>query len=583
MTANTYQIFSDKVVLRLRGKICETADELISSDLFCDVLTGFLAELRRRESIYLNVFPNRDSTPANVNRLITTFKFLVKLPLDQVLKVYEDAAIFAADRTLFYDFVEQLYNYWRRLHRVVICDTTLDQLDKRPYRTFSETVETLMHVVRSAYRDIQENISGSHPRVYRQVSAGAEIGAIALPAPVPYPNGDYACLKDMAVIRQILIYPPMIYNTPTNKRKGQFERIPFNPLRGVELSPEEWVCYPARVGELVIMVYFSIKYFELGFSLCNLFELAESNQINQQPDAVFLFGLPEITGLDPARGQTVFYDDETHDMLVGAIPYRDEFGYFGYLKKMILTLHNIVMMKRGRMPFHGAYFNLRMRGGRQTNICIIGDTGAGKSEMLEAMRQIAGDAIEGLTIVADDMGSLEINADGRVTGYGTEIGAFVRLDDLQSGYALGQIDRTIIMNPDQVNARVIIPITKYEEVVKGYPVDMLLYANNYDVVAEGTPVIARFASAADALDTFRSGAVMSKGTTNTQGLVHSYFANIFGPPEYVDLHEELARQMFLNLFEAGVFVGEIRTQLGVPGMEMDGPAQAAKGLLDLVS
>ncbi len=582
MGQTTYQLFKDKVILRLRGNICETSDELLSSDLYRDVLVNFIDELHRRESIYLNIFPARDFSPENIDQLITTFRFLVKLPLEHVVKVYEEAQKFAADKTLFYDFVEQQYNYWRRLHRAVICDTTLDQLDRRPYRTFSETVETLMHVVRSTYRDIQENISGSHPRVYRQVSAGAEIGAIALPAPIPYPNGDYACLKNISVIRQILIYPPMIYNTPNNKRKGQFERIPFNPICGITLAPEEWVCYPARVGELVIMVYFSIKYFELGFSLCNLFELAESDQITQQPDAVFLFGLPEINGLEPGHGQTVFYDDEEHQILVGAIPFKEEFGYFGYLKKMILTLHNIVMMKNGRMPFHGALFNVRMRSGKQSTVCILGDSGAGKSEMLEAMRQIAGDEIEGLTIVADDMGSLETTPSGQINGYGTEIGAFVRLDDLQSGYALGQIDRTIIMNPDQVNARVIIPITKYDEVIKGYPVDILLYANNYDLVTDCTPVIQRFETPADALDTFRSGAVMSKGTTNTQGLVHTYFANIFGPPQYREQHEILAEQVFHRLFQNNIYVGEIRTQLGVPGMEIDGPIHSARALLKLI-
>ena len=582
MVQTTYQLFSDKVVIRLRGKICENSDELITSDLYRDVLLEFIEELNRRQSVYLNIFPDRNFSSEVVDQLITTLHFLVKLPSDLVVKVDENSQKFLRDKTLLYDFVEQNYNYWRRLHRVVICDTTLDQLDKRPYRTFSETVEKLMHVVRSTYRDIQENINGTHPRVYRQVSAGAEIGAIALPAPIPYPNGDYAPLKDMSIIRQILIYPPMIYNSPTNKRKGQFERIAFNPIRGVELSPEEWICYPARVGDLVIMVYFSIKYFELGFSLCNLFELAESDQINKQPDAVFIFGLPEITGLEPGKSQTVFFDDEENNMLVGAIPFSDEFGYFGYLKKMILTLHNIIVMKKGRMPFHGALFHIRMRNGRKSNVCVMGDSGAGKSETLEAMRQLAGEEVEELTVIADDMGSLEIDAEGRVMGYGTEIGAFVRLDDLQSGYALGQIDRTIIMNPDQVNARVIIPITKYEEIVRGYPVDIVLYANNYDVVDEYSPVIHRFDNAEDALDIFRSGAVMSKGTTNTIGLVHTYFANIFGPPQYQDLHEQLAEKVFNQFFSNEVFVGEIRTQLGVPGMEREGPVYSAQALLGLI-
>ena len=232
MEKTTYQLYSDKVVIRLRGKICETSEELLSSDLFRNVLIGFVRELERRQSLYLDVFPGRKIGGKDIDQLISTFQFLVKLPSDLVLKVYEDSGKFLRDRTLLYDFVEQLYNYWRRLHRVVINDTTLDQMDKRPYRTFGETVEKLMHVVRSTYRDIEENISGSHPRVYRQVSAGAEIGAIALPTPIPYPNGDYAFLREVSVLRQILIYPPMIYNSPNNKRKGMFERIDLTQSKG---------------------------------------------------------------------------------------------------------------------------------------------------------------------------------------------------------------------------------------------------------------------------------------------------------------------------------------------------------------
>ena len=69
-------------------------------------------------------------------------------------------------------------------------------------------------------------------------------------------------------------------------------------------------------------------------------------------------------------------------------------------------------------------------------VLVIGDSGAGKSETLEALRGIIGDQVEELMIVADDMGSIDQLPDGRIVGYGTEIGAFVRLDDLQKGYAL---------------------------------------------------------------------------------------------------------------------------------------------------
>jgi hypothetical protein len=92
-------------------------------------------------------------------------------------------------------------------------------------------------------------------------------------------------------------------------------------------------------------------------------------------------------------------------------------------------------------------------------------------------------------VIADDMGSIDMDEQGQLIGYGTEMGAFVRLDDLQSGYALGQIDRTIIMNPEQVNARVVMPVTRYEYIMEGTPIDCVLYANNYDVVDDAHPII----------------------------------------------------------------------------------------------
>ena len=86
--------------------------------------------------------------------------------------------MFFTDLMLFNEFVEQIYNTWRRLHRLVIADSVFDRLDKKPYRTFNDTVESLMHLVRSTYRNIQENITGNHPKIYRQVSAGAELAQL---------------------------------------------------------------------------------------------------------------------------------------------------------------------------------------------------------------------------------------------------------------------------------------------------------------------------------------------------------------------------------------------------------------------
>src|SRR5512138_1153287 len=225
----SYQIFDGKIIIRLRNTVCDTSEELLTSRIFMDILKRYVHDLSHKQSRLLRVFPNPQKiTEKDLDLLIKTFVYLVNLPGTLVPQVLPGSGVFTQEPRLFSAFVEQLYNYWRSLHRLIVCDSIGDRFDKRPYRTFNDTVETLMHNVRSTYRDIQENITGDHPRVYRQVSAGAEIGAIARPMNIKYPTPLYKKLNTISVINQVLIYPPMIFNTPINKRTGGFLRVEKN-------------------------------------------------------------------------------------------------------------------------------------------------------------------------------------------------------------------------------------------------------------------------------------------------------------------------------------------------------------------
>ncbi len=580
----SFKFLKRKIVIRLRDRVCSTPEELLSSDLFFEVMTRFINDLKRREAPLLHIFnkPVGEIDEGDVKQLIEAFHILSKMKADAVPKLMADGSRFVRNPSLLNMFVERLYNFWRDFDRFILCDSTGDRLDQRPYRTFNATIESLMHLVRQVYREIQENITGNHPSVYRQIRAGAEVAVIALPKDLALPAGSYRKLRDVPVIRQILLYPPLLLNPPMNKRTGKFERINQNPLNLIEVDPDEWLCYPAQVGSLLILIYVHEKFYELGFSLCNLFELADDESLNKPADAVYLFGASgsELDVLAPMP--TVFYDDEDAGMITAACPNDDQYGYFGYLKKMALTLHNVKVMKQGKMPFHGALVRIVLKGDQALTLLIIGDTGAGKSETLEAFRIIGEDQIEDITIIADDMGSLEISSEGRIIGYGTEIGAFVRLDDLQPGYAFGQLDRAIIMNPNQVNARVVLPVTTYENVVRGIPVDMVLYANNYEEIDEDHPIIEALPSAETALRVFREGTAMSKGTTTSTGLVHTYFVNVFGAVQYKALHDEIADRFFHAFFAEKIFVGQLRTKLGIAGCERKGPEDAAQALLEMI-
>ncbi len=582
MRKTSFLMLEGKIVLWLRDRVCEDADDLLSSDQFHKLLNRCLMDLQAKNSKMLGVFGHSEITDKDQEKLLAILHFLTRLPAEHVVKLVEESESFFKDKSLLNSLVEYLYNYWRHFQRLIISQTDADDVDLRPNTTFNRTIEHLTTLVRNTYRDIQVNITGKYPRIYRQVSAGAEVAAITKVKQLDLPAVYQRSVGDVGVIRQVLLYPPMIFNSSTNKRTGVYEAVKVNPMTMVNIEPNKWLCYPAMVGPLLVLVYFTIEEFELNFALCNLFELASGADLHRKPDAMIFFG---ANGKDlplELKTKSFFYDDTENDLLIGVVPEEDCFGYFGYLKKLALTLHNIKMMKLGRLPFHGALFQLKLANTAPKTILVMGDTGAGKSETLEAFRSIASKEIEDISIVADDMGSLAVNPKGEVVGYGTEIGAFVRLDDLQPGYAFGQMDRAVIMNANQVNARVVIPVTTYETIMTGHKIDYMLYANNYETVRGETGAIRKISKVEDALEIFRAGRVMSKGTTTTTGIVQTYFANVFGPHQYQELHEVLAKEYFGKLYANGVYVGEMLTQLGVDGCERNGPQDAARELLKLI-
>ncbi len=584
MPISSFDITNNKVIIRLQERPCFTAEEVISSELFKNILSRCLKDLNRKQSQLLKIFGSQGPNDTNVLHLVETLKFLTKNKVDLLPAAVKGSEVFLNDKYLLNDFIDYLYNYWRSFERFVVCDASEQRaFDRRPYRAFNDLIEPLSHMIRAAYRDIQENLTLNHPRIYRQVIAGGEVGVIANPKRMKLPGTDvYEKLQGIPIIRQVLLYPPLILNPPMNKRAGKYEPIQGNPLTKIDFDKSEWLCYPAKVGPLVMLVYFHKKFFELGLSLCNLFEMADDKDLERQPDAVYAFGVPEgsLDGL--AKMPTVFFDDKENKILVGAVPRNDDFGYFGYLKKMMLTLHNVRMMQNGVLPFHGALVRMILKGNKDYTFLFIGDTGAGKSETLEAFRSLGEEYIQDIIIIADDMGSIKIDEQGGIIGYGTEIGAFLRLDDLQPGYALGQIDRAIIMNANQVNARIILPVTSFNTLIKGHKIDFILYANNYEQIDEEHPIIEKIKTSEAALKVFREGTVMSKGTTTTSGIVHSYFANVFGPVQFKEMHDVLAQKYFDAFFKANVYVGQIRTRLGLAGLERRGPQEAAKELLDTI-
>lgn len=573
MASKSFRISQTNAVLNFTKYYCTTSVELLNSRGFRKLVEVHLLYLKRKEKpLYyiLQEIEKRDEIL--IDDLVSVFKLLLVMKIEELVEIHPRYQTYLDRRDALLDFVETMYNYWRSLERYALIYNNKSQKGIQNSE-FIKSHSNFESLILETYRAITETLMGKKNRVYRQLIAGVNAGIILNEVRLPHETGIYEILKSVPIIESIILHPPFITYPRRNTRDGIFKEVFENPLINVDLERSDFLCYPARVGKYFALIYFHKDFMSMGVTLANLFELADFEDIkDSKPDMIYVYGIKDEIE------KTCFYHDKENDMLVGYASYSDNFDYFGYMKKMILTLHNVIGINNGGLPIHGAMALITMDNNITKNIVIMGDSGAGKSETLEALRNLEDNGIKDIKIIFDDMGIL-FDENNKIVAYGTEVGAFVRLDDLDVGYAYRTIDRSIFMNPDKINARIVIPVATYEEITKGYEIDYFLYANNYDE----TESIELFDDLAKAKQVFIDGARFAKGTTQEVGLVKSYFANPFGPVQKQKQTQVLIDKFFKMMFDSKISVGQLKTKLGIKGYEHSGPKEAAIELLKFLN
>ncbi|MDE6661672.1 MAG: hypothetical protein K2J93_07600 [Anaeroplasmataceae bacterium] len=560
-----------QVILNFSEKYCKNEIEVLNSQCFRDVWGKFLDHIYKVEK--QDVLRIIEILPNPKKDYVILFKLLLEFELSEIRKLSVHFKQILEHTDILYELIEDFYDYWRRLERygLVYSKSRLSGVETA---SFTSITNQFTNVILSTYRTICHKVLGEAFSIYRSLPAGVNAGLMISKHNWMGKDSKYAFLSKASVLEQVLIRPPFITYSAKNKRTGTYPEVFENPLPKLStgFKAEEYYCYQAKVGSALAYVYFHRDFLALGITLCNLFEFVPLYKCaGKKPDLLYIFGAD-------IEGESFFYHDKEDDIYLGVAPHNSSVDYFGYMKKMLLTLYNVKMIDNGNLPLHGACVNITMKSGVTKNVVIIGDSGAGKSESLEALSEYAGDQISSLLTVFDDMGTFKL-IDGEIYAYGTEIGAFVRLDDMASGYAYREMDRAIFMNPDKVNSRLVIPVATYAQIMKGYKVDMVLYANNYEDVAIQ---LKEFTEEKSALKTFIRGARYAKGTTQEVGLVESFFANPFGPVQREEQTRQLLDLYFTRLFTNHVFVGELYTKLGILGKQQDGPKGAAEKLFEIL-
>ena len=471
------------------------------------------------------------------------------------------------DREILLETIEEIYHGWRSLKRFGFMES--NNLPDFGINTLVRRDSDLNDLILRTYRLYEEKIQGRPNLVYRQVQAGTN-ACFSVHHVRNFWSEDYLQLRAIPMIDTVMLRTPMILHPGCSKRTGMFEETQYNPLDNLAINPEEWFCLPIKVGGMLCLVYFNTKYISLALSMVNLFELATVEESEKKPELIMIYGNED--GLN----ETKYYHDKENDIWIGRISDDPRMEYFGYLKKMALTLHNLAQMERGWLPIHGAMVNIVLKDGRSKGIILMGDSGAGKSESIEALKSAGKDLIKEVQVVFDDMGTIHIE-NGVPYGQGTETGAFIRLDDLDPGTPYKDMDRSIFFSPENPNSRMVVPASSYAFVTRNHPIDLFCYANNY-TDARGMKEL----DVETFKETCKAGTRMALGTTQEKGLSKTYFANPFGPMQNQAVCDPLIDDVMAKLKDEGVYLGEVYTHLGFDKANRAGIEDAAKELLAFI-
>lgn len=559
----TLYLKRDLAIINFATEYAHSEEQLLKSATFSNFVHFYIDYLKEaNEELYYYVVAGHTAREATVE-ILRLFRMM------RVFKMDEIESIYLNDKGRLLEFIEEMYNFWKRHQRFSVLKAGgTAQLQQS---NFVQADSNFNKLIRNIYRSTSETLMERNNRVYRQLQAGTNAALLLANVNVKL-SDKYAALKNIDMVTSVMLRTPMILHPRSNKRTGMFTETDVNPITYFKGSSDDFFCYPIKIGTLTCLVYFHRDFISSACSMGNLFELATVEELRKKPDMIVLFGNED------GKDATDFYYDEEEDLWVGCLSHNEKIEYFGYMKKMCLTLHNLVQMRRGWLPIHGAFVNITLKNGKRKGIMLMGDSGAGKSESIEALKNVGKDVIKNIEVVFDDMGTIHIE-DGVPYGQGTEIGAFIRLDDLDPGTPYRDMDRSIFMNPESSNnARVITPAAPYEVISMNHKIDLFAYANNYDDKLG----LARFETLEKAKETCVEGKRMAKGTTQEVGISTTYFANPFGPMQQQDVCDPLIDQVFKALRDNGVFVGEIYTHLGLSKENRDGINLAAQQLLEFI-
>ncbi len=567
MKTNKFYKYEDIILINYSRLFPKNEIDILKSEAFTTILNDYYSYLKKYKPVLFNyLVQNKKLSKKTVIKNYSSF--LLSCLINDFKQVN---SCYTKNESLCLELFENLYNFYRKKLRIGFIYQPSYSVNGG--MNFIDVDNNFNKLMLSFYRNIEEKIQGKSNVIYRQLNAGTN--GCAIISFVKWDNSEFEFLQKINFITSLMLRTPLFLKTNSNKRIGNFKETQVNIYQSFKANEniDNWLCYPIKINSNLGFIYFHRDFVFNAIGLSNLFEIAKVEEYeNKKPDLILFFGMND-TSLNNS-----YYYDEDSQIYFGCIAHQKHNDYFGYMKKMVLTLHNLSNIQKNVLPVHGSMITIKLKNKKPKNIVFMGDSGTGKSETIEMLNIIGKNKIQKMDVIFDDMGSFE-ESKNTIIASGTETGAFLRLDDLEKETQFKNIDRSIFYNADKnLNARVIIPVNTFENISKKYEVDMFLYANNYD----DKTGIEKFNSIQAAKQVFCEGKRFAIGTTNEIGITKSFFANPFGCVQKQSETETIIDNVFEKLFDNNIYVGQIFTKLGIKNDNNKGLKESAKLLLKLI-
>ena len=286
---DTFYLTYDLAIINFDLVFPSTKSGLMKTPEFKAVVLKYVDRLRDKDPDMYNWLTNNNERKPE--QAVEELNALARMALAFARSELHSPYLDGTDNFLY--FIQGLFNFWKRHERYSV--TTNRQSDMGT-TAFVDANSEFNDLIRDALRTLEQTFASRKNKVFRQQHAGTDAGISCYYNESIQLSERYDFLKQILFIDSIMLRTPLILHPKSNKREGLFEEVKKNPAFTFSGDPDEYFCFRAKVGSLMIYICFHRNYMANGVSCANLFEIATPEEAQGKPDGIVLFGNPDDLG-----------------------------------------------------------------------------------------------------------------------------------------------------------------------------------------------------------------------------------------------------------------------------------------------